>query len=188
MSLQRCDWAEANDLLAADHDAHWGVPIYADQQLFRQLLLESAQAGLSWTLILSKQEGYRRAFDNFCPDKIARYDDIKIQSLLNNPDIVRNQLKIRAAITNARAYLDILQKYGSFADYCWSFVGGAPIINAWQHVQQVPSCSAESELLSASLKQHGFKFVGNTTCYAFMQAVGMVNDHLQSCFRYKQLC
>lgn len=188
MCVHRCDWAEVNDLLVADHDQHWGVPLYDDQQLFRQLLLENAQAGLSWTLILSKQAGYQRAFDDFCPAKIARYDDAKIESLLTNPNIVRNQLKIRAAVTNAQAYLKIQQQYGSFADYCWSFVGGAPIINGWRHAHQVPTCSAESKAMSASFKRHGFKFVGATTCYAFMQAVGMVNDHLQSCFRYQQLC
>ena len=187
MCLQRCHWAKENELLKAYHDTHWGVPVYDDQQLFKQLLLESAQAGLSWSLILSKQEGYQRAFDDFSPEKIARYDDVKIQSLLNNSAIVRNKLKIQAAVCNARAYLSIQQQHGSFADYCWSFVCSTRIINNWQYAEQVPTRSVESEALSLGLKQNGCKFVGSTICYAFMQAVGMVNDHLVSCHRHQQL-
>ena len=184
--MTRCEWAQANDLLIADHDQHWGIPIHDDGLLFQQLILEGAQAGLSWFVILQKKAAYKAAFDDFNPHVIAEYDEGKIQLLMNNPSIVRNKLKIQSVVTNAQAYLHLRQQYGSFSDYCWSFVKGKTIINHWCTAEQVPSRSAQSEAMSKGLKSYGFKFVGATTCYAFMQAVGMVNDHLVSCFRHEQ--
>lgn len=169
------------------HDEEWGVPDYDDQRLFEKLLLDGAQAGLSWITILRKRDHYREAFDNFDPQKIARYDDNRVQELLNNPGIIRNTLKVNAFITNARVFLDLKAELGSFSDYLWDFVGGIPLINHFQSVSELPTQSQESVAVSKALKQQGFKFVGPTICYAFMQAVGMVNDHVTSCFRYYEL-
>lgn len=182
----RCEWAQTNSLLMADHDEHWGVPIYDDQLLFEQLILEGAQSGLSWLTILQKKSAYKIAFDNFDPYMIAQYDESKIHELMSNDQIVRNRLKIQSVVTNAQAYKVINQEYSSFSDYLWSFVDNQRIINYWQHAEQVPTSIPESIAMSEGLKNYGFKFVGATTCYAFMQAVGMVNDHLVTCFRHKQ--
>lgn len=166
------------------HDDEWGLPIYDDRLLFAKLILDGAQAGLSWSTILRKRENYWQAFDQFDPEVIARYDDTRIQTLMNNPGIVRNRLKIQSAVKNARGYLDIQEELGSFSRYLWGFVGGEPIINAWTDVSQLPATSPESIAMSVDLKSRGFNFVGPTICYAFMQAVGMVNDHTTDCFRY----
>jgi DNA-3-methyladenine glycosylase I len=166
------------------HDAEWGVPIYDDKLLFAKLILDGAQAGLSWKTILRKRENYWQAFDNFDPHLIALYNDAKFAELMDNPGIVRNRLKIKSAIQNAKGYLKIQEEYSSFSRYLWDFVGGAPIINAWTSMSQLPATSPESEAMSADLKSRGLNFVGPTICYAFMQAVGMVNDHTVDCFRY----
>ncbi len=188
MDKQRCRWVDLNNPLYLEyHDQEWGIPVYDDQQLFEMLILEGAQAGLSWATILNKRQNYRDAFDQFDIEKIARYDKRKINQLLNNPGIVRNRLKINATIGNARACLEILQRHNSFSDYLWQFVDGEPIINRWQNLQQVPARTANSDVMAKTLKKAGFKFVGSTICYAFMQAVGMVNDHTVDCFRYQEL-
>ena len=182
----RCAWVPADDpLYIAYHDEEWGVPEYDDRRLFEMLLLEGAQAGLSWSTILRKREGYRRAFDGFDAEKIARYGPEKIASLLDDPGIVRNRLKVNAAVGNARAYLEIQDELGSFSDYLWQFVDGEPLVNAWATLGEVPASTARSDAMSKALKKRGFKFVGSTICYAFMQAVGMVNDHTTDCFRYR---
>jgi DNA-3-methyladenine glycosylase I len=168
------------------HDTEWGVPLHDDRKLFEFLLLDNAQAGLSWQTILNKRENYRKAFDNFDPIKIARYNKRKINSLLNNPGIIRNRLKIEAAMTNARAVLEIQKEFGSFDAYIWQFVNRIPIRNRWKSLKEIPATSIESDAMSKALKQRGFKFVGSTICYAFMQSAGMVNDHLIHCFRYTQ--
>ena len=183
--MKRCEWANANLLETKHHDEEWGVPLHDDRLLFELLILESAQSGLSWATILQKREGYLKAFNHFDAKKIARYSDKKIASLMNDAGIVRNKLKINATIENAKQFLVIQKEYGSFDHYIWSFVNGKPINNQWKTGAEVPSSSEESEAMSKDLKKRGFKFVGPTTCYAFMQAVGMVNDHLVSCFRYK---
>ena len=185
----RCAWVPAGDpRYIAYHDEEWGVPEYGDQRLFEMLLLEGAQAGLSWSTILRKREGYRRAFDGFDAEKIARYGPEKIASLLDDPGIVRNRLKVNAAVGNARAYLEIQDELGSFSDYLWQFVDGEPLVNAWTTLSEVPASTAQSDTMSKALKKRGFKFVGSTICYAFMQAVGMVNDHTTDCFRYRSSC
>ena len=183
----RCGWAGDDPLYIQYHDEEWGVPIYDDQQLFEFLILEGAQAGLSWITILRKREGYRRAFDGFDAEKIARYDEQKVAQLLSDPGIVRNRLKVGAAIGNARAYLDLRQSEGDFSDYIWSFVDGKPIINAWPSMKEVPANTPQSDAMSKALKKRGFKFVGTTICYAFMQAAGLVNDHITPCFRHREL-
>lgn len=183
----RCPWAREDPLIIDYHDQEWGVPIHDDKLLFEFLILEGAQAGLSWTTILRKRKNYQEAFDDFDPSKVALYDEIKIEELQNNPGIVRNRLKIQAAIANAHAVLEIQNEFGSFDFYIWLFVGGQPIQNKWKTLTEVPSFTAESEEMSADLKARGFKFVGPTICYAFMQAVGMVNDHLVDCFRHGEL-
>ncbi|MGH8751521.1 MAG: DNA-3-methyladenine glycosylase I [Burkholderiales bacterium] len=185
--LKRCPWGEINALQMAYHDAEWGVPLHDENQLFEFLILEGAQAGLSWDTILQKRENYRKAFDGFDPKKVARYDQKKIAQLLKNPGIVRNRLKIEAAVINARAFLEVQKEFGSFDTYIWSFVGGKPKQNAWRTMQELPASTRESEAMSKDLKQRGFKFVGGTICYALMQATGMVNDHLTSCFRHREL-
>ena len=186
--MKRCDWAEKHELETRYHDEEWGVPVYDDDRLlFEMLILEGAQSGLSWLTILSKREGYLNAFDNFDAKKIARYSDKKIEKLLANPDIVRNKLKINATIENAKRFLDIQKEYGTFCEYIWSFVGGKPINNAWKSSSDIPSASPESDAMSKDLKKKGFKFVGSTTCYAYMQGVGMVNDHLKTCFCYERV-
>ena len=176
-----------NALEMAYHDAEWGVPLHDDRALFEFLILEGAQAGLSWDTILRKREKYREAFDQFDPQKIASYNDAKLKELLADSGIVRNRLKIAAAVQNAQAFLEVQREFGSFDRYVWRFVEGKPIQNAWIRMENIPSHSPESEAMSRDLKKRGFSFVGTTICYAFMQAVGMVNDHLVSCFRYRQL-
>lgn len=183
---RRCGWAR-NDRLAAYHDAEWGVPLHDDRKLFEFLVLEGAQAGLNWDLILAKREAYRAAFDGFDAERVARYTSRKIESLLTNPGIVRNRLKVTAAVTNARAFLAVQEEFGSFAAYQWRFTGGAPLQNAWRTLQELPARTAESDAFSLDLKKRGFKFVGSTIVYAHMQAVGMVNDHTVDCFRHAEL-
>ena len=185
--MKKCDWALSSESEENYHDQEWGVPVHDDRLLFEFLILAGAQAGLSWSTILNKRAGYRKAFDNFNADKIALYDDEKIQQLLNNSEIIRNKLKVNAAIGNARAFLKIQLKYGSFDTYIWQFVEEKSIQNHWQQFNQVPVSTHESEQMSKSLKQDGFKFVGATICYAYMQAVGMVNDHMIDCFRHQQI-
>jgi len=183
----RCAWVNLDPLYIDYHDHEWGVPIYDDQQLFEFLILEGVQAGLSWLTVLKKRHNYRMCFDNFNPQKIARYDQAKIEKLLQNPGIIRNRLKIQAAIANAKAYLEIQQKGESFSDYIWQFVDGQPMQNHWNNIREAPSATVISDRMSKTLKKQGFKFVGSTICYAFMQAVGMVNDHTIDCFRYKEI-
>ena len=180
----RCPWATADPLYLAYHDDEWGVPVHDDRTLFEFLILEGAQAGLSWITILRKRDAYRRAFDNFDPAAVAAFDDDKIASLLADPGIVRNRLKIRAAVDNARAFLAVQREFGRFDAYVWPFVGGRPRVNHWTTLAEVPAETAESRALSADLKRRGFRFVGPTIMYAYMQAVGLVNDHLVSCFRH----
>ena len=182
----RCGWA-SGELSLRYHDEEWGVPVHDDRTLFEFLILEGAQAGLSWNTILNKRANYRAAFDNFDPQKVARYDRRKIQQLLRDPGIVRNRLKIDSAVVNAKTFLRVQEEFGSFDRYVWQFVGGKPKMNSWKTLRQIPALSAESDALSKDLKRRGFKFVGSTICYAFMQAVGMVNDHAVDCFRYKAL-
>ena len=188
MALTRCPWGEStNPLYRTYHDEEWGVPVHDDRKLFEMLVLEGAQAGLSWSTILNKRENYRAAFDNFDPRRVAAYDDAKIAALLADPGIVRNRLKIHAAVRNARAFLAVQQEFGSFDAYIWRFVGGKPIKNAWRAMQDAPTRTLESDAMSKDLRRRGFVFVGSTICYAFMQAVGMVNDHVVDCFRYNQV-
>ncbi len=182
----RCDWATTDPLYIVYHDQEWGLPIYNEQKLFEFLILEGAQAGLSWITVLKKRENYRKSFDNFNAKKIANYDQDKIQQLLNNPGIIRNRLKIESAITNAQAYLKI-QEQRKFSEFIWEFVNNKPIQNQWHKLTQVPASTPISEKMSKKLKKLGFKFVGSTICYAFMQAVGMVNDHLTTCFRHQEI-
>jgi DNA-3-methyladenine glycosylase I len=182
----RCAWARlSNPLYVAYHDEEWGVPSHDDRHLFEMLILEGAQAGLSWETILNKRAAYRRAYDRFDPVKVARYDARKKRALLADQGIVRNRLKIEASIGNARAFLEVRDAFGTFDRYIWSFVGGRPRRNTWRSLREVPAHSPESDAMSRDLKRRGFKFVGSTICYAFMQAVGMVNDHTTDCFRYR---
>jgi DNA-3-methyladenine glycosylase I len=182
--LERCAWAGSDPLYVAYHDREWGVPVHDDRLMFEFLILEGAQAGLSWATILKKRENYRAAFDNFNPVLVAQYDENKVAELLDDAGIVRNRLKIASAIQNARAFLAVQEEFGSFDAYIWRFVGGAPIRNAWRSMAEIPAKTPESDALSKDLVSRGFKFVGSTICYAHMQAVGMVNDHLVGCFRY----
>lgn len=182
----RCDWAK-NDLAIHYHDTEWGVPLHDDQRLFEFLILEGAQAGLSWDTVLAKRENYRKAFDNFDAEKIALYDDEKCAELLKNEGIIRNRLKIASAVRNAKCYLEVVKEFGSFDKYIWSFVDGKPIVNAWETLKQVPATTDISDKMCKDLKKRGFNFVGSTIMYAFMQATGMVNDHLTSCFRYQEV-
>jgi DNA-3-methyladenine glycosylase I len=184
--VTRCTWANAAPNIRY-HDEEWGVPVHDDRKLFEFLILEGAQAGLSWTTILNKRENYRKAFAGFDPQRVARFDRRKMQSLLRDPGIVRNELKIVSAIGNAKAFLRVQKELGSFDRYIWQFVGGAPRVNARTALRQLPARTTESDTMSKDLKRRGFNFVGSTICYAFMQAVGMVNDHLVECFRYKEL-
>ena len=185
--MQRCKWVGNESIYIKYHDKEWGVPVYNDRKLFEMLLLEGAQAGLSWITILNKRNNYREAFDRFNPNKIARYNQRKIEALLRNPGIVRNRLKVKSAVLNARAYLDIEEKEGKFSDFLWQFVDGSPIVNNWTSLQQVPVKTSISDDMSKELKRRGFKFVGSTICYAFIQAVGMVNDHTNRCFRRREI-
>jgi len=184
--LIRCTWAR-NPLAIRYHDEEWGQPQHDDRILFEFLILEGAQAGLSWDTILQKRENYRSAFNGFDPQRIARYSQGRIDTLLRNPGIIRNRLKIASAVQNARAFLGVQKEFGSFDSYVWQFVGGKPLVNAWRSNQRVPARTPESDSMSRDLKKRGFNFVGSTICYAFMQAVGMVNDHQVECFRYEQL-
>lgn len=192
MSIKRCAWCEGNDLYEAYHDEEWGVPMRDDLELFEMLNLEGAQAGLSWITVLKKRDTYRQAFDNFDPKKIARYTEAKREKLLEDPGIIRNKLKVNAFIVNAQLYLQMQAKAEkgeapTFSDFLWSFVDGKPIVNKWKNLKQVPANTPESDAMSKALKKLGFKFVGSTICYAFMQAAGMVNDHTMECFRYDQV-
>lgn len=182
----RCAWAEGvNDLYLDYHDNEWGVPVHDDRRQFEFLILEGAQAGLSWSTVLKKREAYRKAFAGFDPTKVARFDGKRIEALLRNPGIIRNRLKVAAAVANARAFLAVQKEFGSFDRYIWRFVGGKPIQNRRKTMKDIPATSPESDALSKDLKKRGFKFVGSTIIYAHMQAVGMVNDHVVSCFRYR---
>ncbi len=181
----RCGWAGSDPLYTRYHDFEWGVPVHNDRKLFEMLILEGAQAGLSWITILRKRENYRRAFDGFDPRVVARYDKAKIKRLLADEGIVRNKLKISAAVQNARAFLEVRKEFGSFDTYLWQFVGGKPIQNKRKSLRDIPPSTVESIALSKDLQRRGFRFVGPTICYAFMQAVGMVNDHIVSCFRHR---
>jgi len=184
----RCEWGVEGDRpYLAYHDEEWGVPSHDDRHLFEMLVLEGAQAGLSWSTILKKREGYRKAFAGFDPDKIARFDGGDVDRLLEDPGIVRNRAKVEAAIADARATLAAQEEFGSLDAYLWGFVGGKPIRNAWKTLREIPSETPESRAMSEDLKERGFRFVGPTVCYAFMQAVGMVNDHVVSCFRYREI-
>ncbi len=183
----RCRWAGSDPLYLEYHDHEWGSPSRDDRHLLEMLVLEGAQAGLSWITILRKRENYRRAFDNFEPAKLAKYDERRIGKLLADTGIVRNRMKIDAAIGNARAFRDVVQEYGSFHAYVWDFVNGQPIVNRWQQHEHLPAQTPESEAMSKALRQRGFRFVGPTICYSFMQAVGMVNDHVVDCFRWAEL-
>ncbi|NMC14409.1 MAG: DNA-3-methyladenine glycosylase I [Chloroflexi bacterium] len=186
--VTRCAWAGTEPFYIAYHDEEWGVPVHDDQILFEFLILEGAQAGLSWATILRKRDNYRAAFDRFEPQLVARYDAGKVAELLENPGIIRNRLKIKAAIQNAQAILKIQKEFGSFDRYIWQFVDGVPIQNRWKTVHEIPSSTPVSDAMSKALKKRGFTFVGTTICYAFMQAVGMVNDHTVDCFRHAELC
>lgn len=183
----RCAWTGSDPLYCDYHDREWGVPVHDERLLFEFLILEGAQAGLSWITILRKREAYRAAFAGFDPELVARFDDASIAGLLANPGIVRNRLKVASAVTNARAFLQVQEEFGSFDAYLWRFVDGRPIRNAWQSIKEVPSSTPLSETLSRDLKKRGFRFVGSTICYAMMQAIGMVNDHTTGCFRWHEL-
>ena len=186
MTVKRCAWAGEDDpLMLAYHDREWGVPVHDDRKHFEFVLLEGAQAGLSWSLILHRREGYRRAFSRFDPAKVACFTEKQIKTLMVDPSIIRNRLKIESAVRNARAFLAIQEEFASFDAYVWRFVGGRPKLNRWKTARQLPSTSAESDALSRDLRQRGFRFVGSTIIYSYMQAVGLVNDHLTGCFRYR---
>ena len=186
--ITRCGWVRENDLLMRDyHDLEWGVPVHDDRRHFEFLILEAAQAGLSWSIILRKREGFRRAFSEFDPQKVARFTPARIERLVSNPDIIRNRLKIESAVRNARAFLAVQEEFGTFDAYCWRFVDGRPRVNRRKTMREIPATSPESDAFSTDLKRRGFSFVGSTVMYAHMQAVGMVNDHLVSCFRYRQI-
>ncbi len=184
--MQRCEWAKTEPSLSY-HDKEWGVPLHDDRKLFEFLILEGTQAGLSWEIILKKRDNYRVAFDGFDPRLVSQYDEHKVHNLLANPGIIRNRLKIVAAIQNASAFLTIQREFGSFDTYLWQFVGGQPKRNRWRRIEEIPSRTTESNALSKDLSQRGFKFVGPTICYALMQAVGMVNDHTVNCFRHSEI-
>jgi DNA-3-methyladenine glycosylase I len=185
---KRCAWVTGADALMLDyHDREWGVPVHDDIKHFEFLILEGAQAGLSWSTVLKKREAYRRAFDNFDPAKVARFTAARIEKLLQDPGIIRNRLKIESSVRNAKAFLKLQKEFGSFDSYSWRFVDGEPKLNKWKSMQQIPATSTESDAFSKDLKQRGFNFVGSTIIYAHMQAIGMVNDHLTDCFRYREL-
>ena len=186
MTIKRCEWAGSDPLYIEYHDNEWGIPEHDDRKLFEMLILEGAQADLSWITILKKRENYRKAFDNFNAEKVAKYDDRKFQKLMANEGIVRNRLKINAAIENAKAFLRVQKEFGTFDTFIWQFVDGQPVKNAFKTVSQIPVKTIESEKMSKELRKRDFRFVGPTICYAFMQAVGMVNDHVVDCFRYNE--
>jgi len=188
VATKRCGWVNVSDALMIDyHDREWGVPVHDDRRHFEFLVLEAAQAGLSWAIVLKKREGYRRAFSEFDPQKVARYTDKRIDKLTLDPSIIRNRMKIASAVRNARQFLAVQDEFGSFDSYCWRFVDGRPRLNRWNSMKGIPATSAESDAFSKDLKKRGFSFVGSTVIYAHMQAVGMVNDHLVDCFRYRQV-
>lgn len=184
--IKRCEWVGDDPLFRHYHDKEWGIPCYDDRALFELLILEGAQAGLSWSTILKKRENYRRLFDNFDARKIARYTPQKIEKLLQDPGIVRNRLKVNAAVSNARAFLQLQQEPGGFSGFIWDFVDNRPIHNHWHSLKEIPATTPESDAMSRALKKRGFKFVGSTICYAFMQAAGLVNDHTVDCFRHQR--
>jgi len=185
--VKRCKWSLSDPLLTEYHDKEWGAPVHRDDLLFEFLVLEGAQAGLSWLTILRKHENYRKAFDQFDPKKVANYDEVKINELLQDQGIIRNRLKIRSSVENARRVLIVRKEFGSFNNYVWGFVNGEPLKNSWKFLRQIPANTAESDSMSKDLMKRGFKFVGSKICYSFMQAVGLVNDHETSCFRYSQI-
>jgi DNA-3-methyladenine glycosylase I len=187
MTKKRCEWGEGGAQYQGYHDSEWGVPVHDDRKLFEFLILEGMQAGLSWSTILKKRDNFRAAFDQFDPEKVATYDKKKVESLLQNAGIIRNRLKIEASIQNAKSFLAVQKEYGSFDSFIWKFVGGKPKKNAWKKLRDIPATTQESDTMSKALKSRGFKFVGSTICYAFMQAVGMVNDHTVDCFRYGEI-
>ena len=183
----RCKWCESSDLMRSYHDTEWGVPLYDDRKLFEFIILDTFQAGLSWSTILNKRETFRKAFDNFDPVKISGYDEAKIISLLSDPGIIRNNLKVRSAVTNAQHFLRLQKEHKTFGSYIWSFVNHKPVVNSRTAGSPIPASSPQSDAMSKALIKQGFKFVGTTICYAFMQAAGMVNDHAAECFRYEEL-
>ena len=183
----RCEWCGDDPLYTSYHDEEWGVPLHDDQKLFELLILEGAQAGLSWITVLRKRDNYRLAFDNFVPEIVASYGEDRIAALLQNPGIIRNKLKINSAVTNARAFIEVQKEFGSFNSYIWSFTSGRTIQNRFSSLAEIPATSPESDAMAANLKKRGFKFCGSTICYAYMQSIGMVNDHLTDCFRFKEL-
>ena len=188
VQLKRCSWVNVDhQLLREYHDREWGVPLHGDKELFAKLILDGFQAGLSWSIILNKRAGFLEAFDGFDPEKMARYDRRRIERILKDPGIIRNRQKVEAAIGNAKAFLEFRKKEGSFGEFLWSFVGGVPKQNARRSLRQLPARTKESDRMSEALVERGFRFVGPTICYAFMQAVGMVNDHLVTCYRYREL-
>lgn len=187
LDRKRCAWASTDTLYLAYHDNEWGVPVYDDRKLFEFLILEGAQAGLSWITVLRKRRNYARVFDGFDPSFIADYDQERITSLLKDSGIIRNRLKIESAVINARAFLQVKEEYGDFSTFIWKFIGGKPKLNRWRNISEVPATTPESDAMSRDLKRRNFKFVGSTICYAFMQAVGMVNDHTTDCFRYPEV-
>jgi DNA-3-methyladenine glycosylase I len=184
---QRCGWSNSDPLIINYHDKEWGIPVHDDRTHFEMIVLDGAQAGLSWQTVLKKREAYREAFDNFDVRKVSRYDDKKISALLNNPGIIRNRLKINSAIVNAKAFLEVTVEFGSFDKYIWRFVGNRTIHNSWKSLKELPAKTSLSDEMSKELSKRGFTFVGSTICYAYMQASGMVNDHTIECFRYKEL-
>ena len=187
-SKTRCSWSESgNDLYIRYHDEEWGVPVTDDRTQFEFLILEGAQAGLSWATVLNKREGYRKNFADFDPEKVARFTDKRVEKILTDPGVIRNRLKVNSAVINARCFLDVAEEFGSFSRYIWGFVDGSPIQNAFRSMSDVPATSPESDALSKDLKKRGFKFVGSTIMYAHMQATGLVNDHTVDCFRYEQV-
>lgn len=185
--MKRCDWCSKDEIYEAYHDTEWGVPIKDDQKLFEFLILEGAQAGLSWITILKRRPGYRKAFAQFDPEKVARFTPARVVKLLQDPGIIRNRLKVQSTVTNAKAFLKVREAFGSFSDYQWRFVDGNPVQNRWKSLKELPSRTSISDAFSKDLKQRGFSFVGSTIIYAHMQAVGMVNDHVVGCFRHREL-
>jgi DNA-3-methyladenine glycosylase I len=182
-----CEWLNKNPLMIEYHDKEWGVPLHDDNKLFEYMILDAFQAGLSWNTIINKRDNFRKAFDNFDTVKISKYGDRKIQALLNDAGIIRNRLKVNAAVTNAKAFLKVQKEFGTFDKYIWQFTGGKTIVNKWKTMKEIPAKTKESDAMSKDLLNKGFKFVGSTICYAFMQAAGMVNDHITTCFRYKEV-
>jgi DNA-3-methyladenine glycosylase I len=185
---KRCSWCGTDPVYVRYHDKEWGVPVYSERKLFEMLILEGAQAGLSWITVLKKRPHYRKVFDRFNPEVIALYNRKKIQQLLNDPGIIRNRLKVEGTVKNAQAYLQLRETEGRLSDFLWQFVDGEPLINRWRALKHIPAKTVASDAMSKELKKRGFTFVGSTICYAFMQSVGMVNDHTTDCFRYRELC